>query len=155
MSTPLRIAIAADHNAVPLKARLTAWLEQRGHTVEDRGVGEAAGTVDYPPLCADLSRRVVDGNADFGIVVGGTGSGEAIACNKVRGVRAALCNDTFTAEIARAHNLANVLVMGAKIVAPDLAERILAVWLETPFKGGVHQHRVDQISALEAGDPLD
>lgn len=151
----MRIAIAGDHNAIQLKRRLVAWLEERGHGVEDRGVHEGDGTVDYPPLCADLCGRVTGGHADVGIVVGGTGSGEAIACNKVRGIRAALCHDTFTAEISRAHNLANVLVMGAKIVAPDLAERILSVWLETPFKGGVHQHRVDQIAALEAGRPLD
>jgi ribose 5-phosphate isomerase B len=150
----VRIAIAADHNAVPLKARLSQWLEQRGHEVEDRGVQESDGTVDYPPLCADIAGQVALGRADFGVVVGGTGSGEAIACNKVRGVRAALCNDTFTAEIARAHNLANVLVMGGKIVAPDLAERILTVWLDTPFKGGVHQQRVDQIDALDRGESL-
>lgn len=150
----MRIVVVADHNAVAMKGRLTGWLEERGHVVEDRGVAEGSAPVDYPPLCADLCARVVDGSADVGIVLGGTGSGEAIACNKVAGVRASLCHDTFTAEIARAHNLANVLVMGAKIVAPDLAERILAVWLDTPFKGGVHQRRIDQISALERGDPL-
>lgn len=150
----MRVALAADHNAVALKTRLSIWLAQRGHEVDDRGVNERDGAVDYPPLCADLCNRVVAGHAEFGIVLGGSGSGEAIACNKVRGVRAALCQDTFTAEIARAHNLANVLVLGAKIVAPDLAERILTVWLDTPFKGGVHQQRVDQITALEWGDPL-
>lgn len=150
----MRIAVVADHNAVPMKTRLIGWLQDRGHTVEDRGVAPDSGTVDYPPLCADLCGRVVGGDADVGIVLGGTGSGEAIACNKVRGIRASLCHDTFTAEIARAHNLANVLVMGAKIVAPDLAERILAVWLDTPFKGGVHQRRVDQITALQRGDRL-
>jgi ribose 5-phosphate isomerase B len=150
----VRIAVVADHNAVPMKTRLIGWLQDRGHTVEDRGVAPDSGTVDYPPLCADLCGRVVGGDADVGIVLGGTGSGEAIACNKVRGIRASLCHDTFTAEIARAHNLANVLVMGAKIVAPDLAERIVAVWLDTPFKGGVHQRRVDQITALERGDRL-
>lgn len=151
----MRVAIVGDHNAVALKVRLTGWLEQCGHEVEDRGVHEGSGTVDYPPLCADLCGRVVEGHADVGIVVGGTGSGEAIACNKIRGIRAALCNDTFTAEISRAHNQANVLVLGAKIVAADLAERILAVWLDTAFKGGVHQRRVEQILALEAGRPLD
>jgi ribose 5-phosphate isomerase B len=150
----VRIAIAGDHNAVALKRRLVGWLEQRGHQVEDRGVDEEAGTVDYPSLCADLCARVTGGAADLGVVVGGAGSGEAIACNKVRGIRAALCSDTFTAEIARAHNLANVLVLGAKVVAPDLAERIVAVWLDTPFKGGVHQQRLDQIAALERGDRL-
>jgi ribose 5-phosphate isomerase B len=150
----MRIAVVADHNGVPLKRRLIGWLEQRGFDVEDRGVQEADGTVDYPLLCADLCGRIVDGAADLGIVVGGTGSGEAIACNKVRGIRAALCSDTFTAEIARAHNLANVLVLGAKVVAHDLAERILALWLDTRFKGGVHQRRIAQIAALERGERL-
>jgi ribose 5-phosphate isomerase B len=97
---------------------------------------------------------VVDGHADFGVILGGSGCGEQIAANKVRGVRAALCHCVFTAEIARAHNDANVLVMGAKVVAPDLATRIFAVWLSTQFKGGRHQVRVDQIAALERGESL-
>ncbi|MBU8811794.1 RpiB/LacA/LacB family sugar-phosphate isomerase [Mycolicibacterium goodii] len=150
----MHIAIAADHNAVPMKSRLSAWLAERGHETEDHGVHDATETVDYPPLCADIGSRVAAGAADFGIILGGSGCGEQIAANKIRGVRAALCHCVFTAEIARAHNDANVLVMGAKVVAPDLAERILAVWLATPFKGGRHQVRVDQISALESGDPL-
>jgi ribose 5-phosphate isomerase B len=150
----MRIAIAGDHNGVAVKRRLVSWLEQRGHRVEDRGVQDGDDAVDYPPLCADLCAQVVDGAADLGIVVGGAGSGEAIACNKVRGIRAALCSDTFTAEISRAHNGANVLVLGAKVVAPELAERILAVWLDTPFKGGVHQQRIEQITALERGERL-
>ncbi|AKS36675.1 ribose 5-phosphate isomerase [Mycolicibacterium goodii] len=150
----MHIAIAADHNAVSMKSRLSAWLAERGHETDDRGVHDATETVDYPFLCADIGRRVTDGAADFGIILGGSGCGEQIAANKIRGVRAALCHCVFTAEIARAHNDANVLVMGAKVVAPDLAERILAVWLATAFKGGRHQLRVNQISALESGDPL-
>jgi ribose 5-phosphate isomerase B len=150
----MRIAIAGDHNGVAVKRRLVSWLEQRGHRVEDRGVQDGDDPVDYPPLCADLCAQVVDGAADLGVVVGGAGSGEAIACNKVRGIRAALCSDTFTAEISRAHNGANVLVLGAKVVAPELAERILAVWLDTPFSGGVHQQRIEQITALERGERL-
>jgi ribose 5-phosphate isomerase B len=150
----MHIAIAADHNAVPMKSRLSAWLTERGHETEDRGVHDVTEPVDYPPLCAEIGRSVVDGAADFGVILGGSGCGEQIAANKIRGVRAALCHCVFTAEIARAHNDANVLVMGAKVVAPDLAERILAVWLATPFKGGRHQLRVDQISALESGGPL-
>lgn len=150
----MRIAIAADHNAVSMKSRLSAWLEERGHQTHDCGVDDVGEVVDYPPLCADVGNRVVAGDADFGVILGGSGSGEQIAANKVRGVRAALCHCVFTAEIARAHNDANVLVMGAKVVAPDLAERILTVWLTTPFKGGRHQLRVDQISALERGESL-
>jgi ribose 5-phosphate isomerase B len=150
----MRIAIAADHNALPMKSRLTAWLEERGHDVDDRGVQDGTEIADYPLLCADVGEQVVGHDADFGIVLGGSGSGEAIACNKVRGVRAALCHCVFTAEIARAHNNANVIVMGAKIVAPELAERILTVWLATAFKGGRHQQRVDQIAAIERGEPV-
>jgi ribose 5-phosphate isomerase B len=150
----MRIAIAADHNAVSMKSRLSAWLIERGHQVDDRGVHDAGEVADYPPLCADIGARVVNGQDDFGIILGGSGSGEQIAANKVRGVRAALCHCVFTAEIARAHNDANVLVMGAKVVADDLAERILAVWLATSFKGGRHQQRVDQIAALERGESL-
>lgn len=150
----MRVSIVADHNGVELKARLLGWLARDGHEVDDRGVREQDGTVDYPALCADLCGYVVSGHADMGVVVGGVGSGEAMACNKVRGVRAALCHDTVTTEVARAHNAANVLVLGAKIVAPDLAERILTVWLNTPFKGGVHQQRLNQIAALERGEAL-
>ena len=150
----MRIAIAADHNAVSMKSRLSAWLQERGHQIDDRGVHDGGEIVDYPPLCADVGNRVVGGDDDFGVILGGSGCGEQMAANKVRGVRAALCHCVFTAEIARAHNDANVLVMGAKVVAPGLAERILAVWLETRFKGGRHQLRVDQISALERGESL-
>jgi len=150
----MRIAIAADHNGFSLKTRLTSWLEARGHDVDDRGAHDATETVDYPPLCADVGRQVVDGHADFGIVLGGSGSGESIACNKIRGVRAALCHCLFITEIARAHNDANVLVMGAKVVTPELAEDIAATWLATSFKGGRHQRRLDQVAALERGEPL-
>jgi ribose 5-phosphate isomerase B len=150
----MRIAIAADHNAVSMKARLSAWLAERGHQIDDRGVQDPGEVADYPPLCVDVGTRVVGADDDFGVILGGSGCGEQMAANKVRGVRAALCHCVFTAEIARAHNDANVLVMGAKVVAPDLAERILAVWLATQFKGGRHQLRVDQISAIERGESL-
>ena len=150
----MRIAIAGDHNGVALKARLAAWLRARGHEVDDRGTRDPDTVVDYPRLCEDVCRRVVDGQAEFSIMIGGSGSGEQIACNKIRGVRAGLCNDAFTAEIARAHNDANVLVLGAKLVSPELAERIAAIWLQTAFKGDRHQRRLDQIAALERGESL-
>jgi ribose 5-phosphate isomerase B len=150
----VRIAIVADHNAVVMKARLTAWVEQQGHAVDDRGVHDNTEIVDYPVLCADVCGQVVDGAADFGIVLGGSGSGEAIACNKIRGIRAALCHDVFLAEIARGNNDANVIVMGAKVIAPDAAERILATWLTTAFRGGRHAERLAQIAALERGEFL-
>ena len=149
----MEIALVADHNAVSMKTRLAGWLRARGHRVDDRGVHDDA-VVDYPLLCQDACARVVEGAAGLAIVLGGSGSGEQMACNKIRGIRAALCQDTFVAEIARGHNDANVLVLGAKVVAPDLAERILATWLATPFKGGRHRQRVEQIAALERGESL-
>ena len=149
----MRIAIAADHNGIALKDHLIQWLTARGHAVDDRGA-HGGETVDYPPLCADVGRLVAAGGADRGIVIGGSGSGEQMACNKIRGVRAGVCHDLFTTEIARAHNDANVLVIGAKIVAAPLAEMITELWLNTPFKGGRHADRLDQIAALERGESL-
>jgi ribose 5-phosphate isomerase B len=150
----MRIAITADHNGVSLKARLIDWLEDRGHEVDDRGAHVGSEVVDYPPLCEDVCRRVLDGHADFAVVIGGSGSGEAIACNKLAGIRAGLGHDVFTTQIARGHNDANVLVLGAKIVDPELAAEILEAWLITPFKGERHQARLDQIAALERGESL-
>lgn len=148
----MHIAIAADHNGVALKTRLTDWLTGHGHTVDDRG-GYADGTViDYPPLCADVCLQVVHGAADRGIVLGGSGLGETIACNKIRGVRAGLCHEVWSARISRGNNDANVLVLAAKVLTPETAEEIMAAWLETAFKGGVHQRRLDQIARLERGE---
>jgi ribose 5-phosphate isomerase B len=150
----MRIAITADHNGVAVKERLKAWLAARGHEVDDRAAHVSEEVVDYPPLCEDACRRVLDGQADFAIVVGGSGSGEAIACNKLRGIRAALCLDLFVAEIARANNDANVLVTGAKVVSPELAEQIVEKWLATSFRGERHAQRLAQIAALERGESL-
>lgn len=149
----MRLAVAADHNGIALKERLTSWLRERGHEVDDRGAHDAE-VVDYPPLCSDVCRRVLAGTVDRGIVIGGSGSGEAIACNKHRGIRAGLCHDVWGTGISRGNNDSNVLVLGAKVVGPDLAEQILETWLATPFKGGVHARRLAQIAALERGEPL-
>jgi ribose 5-phosphate isomerase B len=149
----VRIVFAADHNGVALKDYLIERLTADGHEIEDLGTN-GTETVDYPPLCAALGRRVASGKADRGIVIGGSGSGEQMACNKIPGVRAGICHDLFTTEIARAHNDANVLILGAKIVAPALAEMITSLWLATPFKGGQHARRLEQIAALERGESL-
>ena len=144
----MRIAIGADHAGFPLKQHLVTVLRALGHDVDDRGTHTGA-SVDYPGICADVGREVVAGRADRGIVLGGSGQGEQISANKVRGVRAALCNDLYTARMSREHNDANVLAMGGRIVAPGLADEIVKVWLDTAFEGGRHQRRVDQISAIE------
>ena len=149
----MRIAIGADHAGFLLKQHLKQTLERLGHIVEDRGTdGEAP--VDYPPICLDVARAVIEDRADRGIVLGGSGQGEQIAANKVPGIRAALCNDLYTARVARKHNDANVLSMGGRIVAFGLADDILELWLATPFEGGRHQRRLDQISAAERGKVL-
>ncbi|MFE7214888.1 RpiB/LacA/LacB family sugar-phosphate isomerase [Streptomyces sp. NPDC001698] len=144
----MRIAIAADHNGHALKARLTAWLTAHGHTVDDRG-SHTEETVDYPPLCADVCRQVTEERADRGIVLGGSGLGEIVACNKIRGIRAGLCHDLWSTRISRGNNDSNVLVLAAKILPPQEAEEIVGTWLTTPFKGGVHARRLEQIAALE------
>lgn len=150
----MRVAVTADHNGVALKAHLAQRLRALGHDVDDRAPHVGDGVVDYPPLCEDVCRRVLTGDADFAIVVGGSGSGEAIACNKLPGIRAALCLDPFVAEIARGNNDANVLVTGAKIVGAELAEQILEAWLTTAFRAGRHARRLNQIAALERGESL-
>ena len=144
----MRIAIGADHAGFPLKEHLVATLVRLGHTVDDRGTDSDA-PVDYPPICAEVARRVSGGHADRGIVVGGSGQGEQMAANKVPGIRAALCNDLYTARLSREHNNANVLAMGARIVAFSMADEIVALWLLSSFEGGRHQRRVDQITEIE------
>jgi ribose 5-phosphate isomerase B len=149
VQSPLvRIAIGADHAGFLLKEHLKTTLARLGHSIDDHGThGEEP--VDYPPICLDVARAVVAGRADRGIVLGGSGQGEQIAANKVPGARAALCNDLYTARLSRQHNDANVLSIGGRIVAPALADEILTLWLETPFEGGRHQRRIDQITNAE------
>ncbi len=144
----MRVAIGADHAGWALKQHLVEKLRESGNDVEDHGT-DSEEPVDYPPICASVGRAVAEGRAARGIVLGGSGQGEQISANKVPGVRAALCNDLYTARMSRAHNDANVLAIGARIVAEALAEEIVSLWLDTPFEGGRHARRVEQISALE------
>ena len=144
----MRIAIGADHAGFPLKQHVIATLQRLGHDVDDRGTHSEAA-IDYPPICADVARLVVAGQADRGIVIGGSGQGEQMSANKVHGIRAALCNDLYTARLSRLHNDANVLSMGGRVVAFALADEIVKLWLDTPFEGGRHQRRIDQIREAE------
>jgi ribose 5-phosphate isomerase B len=144
----VRIAIGSDHAGYALKEDLKIHLKELGHDVEDVGT-HSEEPVDYPAYCAEVGRAVRDGRAERGLVLGGTGEGEQISANKVRGVRAALCNDLFTARLSRQHNDANVLSIGARIVAPELAREILRTWLETGFEGGRHERRLRQIEDIE------
>lgn len=144
----MRIAIGADHAGYNLKEHLAATLTRLGHLVDDVGT-HTTESIDYPVISARVAQAVIEQGAERGIVVGGSGQGEQIAANKVRGIRAALCHDLYTARLSRQHNDANVLAMGGRVVAFDLAEEILALWLNTAFDGGRHQRRVDQIAAIE------
>ena len=144
----MRIAIGADHAGFPLKEDLIVFLGAEGHEVLDMGTDSEA-SVDYPLFCAAAARAVVAGDADRAIVLGGSGQGEQIAANKVHGIRAALCHDLYLARLSREHNDANVLAMGARVVAPAYAHEIVSVWLATPFEAGRHEPRIEQIAAIE------
>lgn len=144
----MRIALGADHAGYQLKTAVAKHLADLGHDVIDHGTDSEA-SVDYPAFCAAVGRAVASGDADRGIVMGGSGQGEAIAANKIHGVRAALCLDEFTARLARQHNDANVLSLGGRILAETFATSIVDVFLETPFEGGRHIARLGQIAQIE------
>lgn len=150
----MRIAIGSDHAGFDLKAHLVAFLTDAGHQVLDAGTDSAA-SVDYPAYCAAVARAVAAGAVDRGIVMGGSGQGEQLAANTVRGVRAALCNDLYTARMSRLHNDANVLSLGARVVGTGLAEEIVTTWLGTDFEGDRHVRRVEQLAEIAslAADP--
>ncbi|MGH9119494.1 MAG: ribose 5-phosphate isomerase B [Acidimicrobiales bacterium] len=145
----MRIAIGSDHAGFLLKQHLTEVLTDDGHEVIDHGT-DSEEPVDYPPICAAVGRAVVEGRAERGIVLGGSGQGEQMAANKVRGVRAALCHDLLTARLSRQHNDANVLSMGGRIVAFGLADEIVRLWLSTEFEGGRHARRLAQLADIES-----
>jgi ribose 5-phosphate isomerase B len=144
----VKVALANDHAGFLLKLTVLSHLQQLGYEVDDLGSHDEQ-PVDYPPYCAACARHVLAGNADIGIVIGGSGQGEQIAANKVHGARAALCHDEYTARLARQHNNANVLALGSRILAATLACDIVDVFLATAFEGGRHQTRVDQLHAIE------
>jgi ribose 5-phosphate isomerase B len=147
----MRIAVGADHAGYPLKEDLKAFLTELGHDVLDVGT-DSTQPVDYPPFCAAAARAVVADRADRAIVLGGSGQGEQIAANKVDGIRAALCHDAYLARLSREHNDANVLAIGARVVAPAYAREVVRIWLETPFEGGRHVARLEQIAEIERGE---
>jgi ribose 5-phosphate isomerase B len=142
------VAIGADHGGFELKQQLKGYLRDWGYQVLDLGT-DSAEAVDYPDFAEAVGNAVAHGEAWLGIVLDGAGIGSSIAANKVPGVRAALCYDRATARNSREHNDANVLTLGAKLIAPEAAREIVAVWLSTPFVGGRHQRRVDKIRGIE------
>ena len=147
----MRIAVGSDHAGYSLKEDVKAFLGELGHEVVDYGT-DSDQPVDYPAFIAAAAHAVGNGECERAIVVGGSGQGEQIAANKVRGVRAALCHDLFLAELSRMHNDANVLSMGGRVVAPAYAREIVRVWLDTGFEGGRHVARLEQIASIERGE---
>ena len=142
------VAIGADHGGFELKEQLKAYLRDWGYKFLDLGTDSTAA-VDYPDFAEAVANTVARGDAWLGVVVDSAGIGSSIAANKVAGARAALCYDRATARNSREHNDANVLSLGAKLISPEAAREILAIWLSTPFAGGRHQRRVDKIRSIE------
>ena len=142
------IAIASDHGGYHLKEHIKAYLAAKGITCEDFGTNSTE-SCDYPVFGKEAAEAVASGQCEKGIVICTTGIGISITANKVKGIRCALCADSLSAEMTRRHNNANMLAMGAGIVGPNLAERIVDTFLNTEFEGGRHQRRVDLISAME------
>ena len=147
----MKIALGCDHGGYELKEFVKTVLEKLGHTYEDFGC-TSADSCDYPDFGGAAAKAVAAGECQRGIVICTTGIGISIAANKVKGIRCALCGDVLSAELTRRHNDANMLAMGAGIVGAMTAERIVDVFLNTPFEGGRHARRVGQIAALERGE---
>jgi ribose 5-phosphate isomerase B len=144
----MKIAIGSDHRGVAAKQKLTALLHNLGHEVTDVGP-ESNSSVDYPDFALLVAEAVGSGQVERGILICGTGIGMCIAANKVRGVRAAPCHDSITAELSRSHNDSNVLCLSADLLGDELMERMARTWLQTPFEGGRHARRVEKISKYE------
>ncbi|MBR7092287.1 MAG: ribose 5-phosphate isomerase B [Clostridia bacterium] len=150
----MMIAIACDHAAVELKKEVEELLTSLGLAYKDFGTYDTA-SCDYAVFAARAARAVASGACERGILICGTGIGMSIAANKIKGIRCSLCGDPLSAKLTRAHNNSNMLAMGARIIGPELAKEIVRVWLDTPFDGGRHQHRIDLIAALERGEEIE
>jgi ribose 5-phosphate isomerase B len=145
----MRVALATDHAGFPLKDPVADWLRSAGHEVVDFGVDAPQPAVDYPDVIAPAARAVAGGDCERGIVLGGSGTGEQIVANKVRGIRCVEAADPVTARLGREHNDANVIAMGARIIGREVALACVAAFMTADFEGGRHARRVEKIRALE------
>lgn len=144
----MKIAIASDHGGFELKKEIIKFLEQKNIQYKDFGTF-SSDSVDYPDVAIPCAEAVARGEFTRGIIICGTGIGVCIAANKVKGIRAALCHDTFSARMSRMHNDANILTMGGRVIGPGLATAIVEEWLKGEFEGGRHKNRIDKISNYE------
>jgi ribose 5-phosphate isomerase B len=145
----MKIAIGSDHAGFRYKQMFVDWLRANNYEVLDLGVDSGDEPADYTVISEAVARAVLDKEADRGVIVAGSGNGEAITANKLPGIRAGVCNDIYTAEMNRLHNDGNVLCIGQRVVGEAVATRILETWLTTPFEGGRHVARLENITALE------
>lgn len=150
----MKMALACDHSALDLKEEIKALLIGRGIECEDFGT-YTTDSCHYPIYGARAAQAVADGRCDLGIVICGTGIGISMAANKVKGIRCALCSDTFSAKMTRIHNNSNMLALGARVIGVGLAKEIVNAWLDAAFEGGRHQVRIDMITALENGESIE
>ena len=142
------IALGCDHGGYELKQEIKKYLDEKGIEYKDYGC-DSLDSVDYPVYAKKVAHAIVDGECEKGILICGTGLGISLAANKVKGIRAAVCSEPFTAKMARVHNNCNILAFGARVVGAELAKMIVETWLDAEFEGGRHQRRVDLITAIE------
>lgn len=144
----MKIGIGSDHGGFELKEYIKEYLDKEGIEYIDYGTN-SMDSVDYPDYGKKVSEAVVKKQVDRAIVICGTGIGISIACNKVKGIRCALCGDTYSARMSREHNDANILALGGRVIGRDLAMEIVGIWLKTEFAGGRHGRRIEKISEIE------
>jgi len=149
----MKISLGSDHAGFQYKQAIAEMLRTQGHEVIDCGTHSADST-DYPLWCIPAAEKVATGEAEKGIVVGGSGNGEAIAANKVKGIRCAIAWSDDTARLGSEHNNANVLSIGERMVSLETAKRLVSIWLSTPFQGGRHLKRLEELAKYEAGLPM-
>ena len=142
------IAIGCDHGGFDLKNKILKWLQDNGYDVKDFGIYENK-SVDYPDIAEVVCKSITGGECDRGILICGTGIGISIAANKIKGIRAAVCGDIYSAAMTKRHNNANVITLGGRVVGEDVGIEIVKAWLTNEFEGGRHQNRIDKITNLE------
>ncbi|WP_199754392.1 ribose 5-phosphate isomerase B [Brachyspira aalborgi] len=149
----MKIAIASDHTGVELKSEIIKYLKELGHEVSDFGTNSAE-SIDYPIYGKKVSEEISKGNYDGGVLICGTGIGISLAANKVKGIRAAVCSEPYSAKLSKQHNNSNIIAFGARVVGVDLAKMIVKEWIEAKFEGGRHLKRVELISKIENGEEI-
>ena len=149
----MKIAIASDHTGVELKSEIIKYLKELGHEVSDFGTNSAE-SIDYPIYGKKVSEEISKGNYDGGVLICGTGIGISLAANKIKGIRAAVCSEPYSAKLSKQHNNSNIIAFGARVVGVDLAKMIVKEWIEAKFEGGRHLKRVELISKIENGEEI-